>query len=290
MASSPSHKLGQLIGNLLEITFVPILKQIADNNNLYLDIVGQSRTARRGKKITWEDSYGSSHDLDFVFERGGNDIELGRPVAFIESAWRRYTKHSKNKVQEIQGAILPITDKFRIECPFKGAILAGDFTRPSLKQLESSGFEVLYIPYQVIVGSFLFVGVDISFDEQTPETDLALKIAYIESLTHDQLCNVSSEIVRLTYADTTRFINSLEQKIKKELKTIIITPLYGNNFSFISLGEAKRFIYEYNFNENPNSLEFNSFLVIIEYVNGDNIKAEFFSKENAIRFLDTILV
>lgn len=290
MASSPSHKLGQLIGNLLEITFVPIFKDIANRNNLYLDIVGQSRAARKGKKISWQDGYGNSHDLDFVFEYDGSETKLGRPVAFIESAWRRYTKHSKNKAQEIQGAILPITDNFSIECPFKGAVLAGEFTKPSLKQLESCGFEVLYIPYVTIVNSFLSVGIDISFDEQTPESDLTLKVINVESLTQNQLIMVSNKIIELAYNETKKFTTNLEIKIRKELKVIIISPLYGHKFSFISVTDAKKFIYDYNcFQNDANTLMFNSFLIIVEYINGDHIKGEFTSKENAMNFLDIAL-
>jgi len=30
--------------------------------------------------------------------RGGTEGTLGVPIAFIESAWRRYTRHSNNKV------------------------------------------------------------------------------------------------------------------------------------------------------------------------------------------------
>ncbi len=50
MAISPSHKLGQLIGSILENLFVPLLQDIANKTSLYLDVVGQPRKARKGKK------------------------------------------------------------------------------------------------------------------------------------------------------------------------------------------------------------------------------------------------
>ncbi|QXF34614.1 hypothetical protein CE143_16680 [Photorhabdus luminescens] len=76
MAISPSHKLGQLIGSILENLFVPLLQDIANKTSLYLDVVGQPRKARKGKKITWEDTYGNTHDLDFVFEYSGSATTL----------------------------------------------------------------------------------------------------------------------------------------------------------------------------------------------------------------------
>ena len=97
MAESPSHKFGQLVGNLLEAVVEPFLSEFAKKKHLYLDHQKNPRKARKGKKVTWEDHYGNIHDLDYVIERNGTDEVIGTPVAFIEVAWRRYTKHSRNK-------------------------------------------------------------------------------------------------------------------------------------------------------------------------------------------------
>lgn len=101
MAESPSHRFGQIIGNLLEAVIEPFLTDFATRKCLYLDYQKNPRKARKGKKVTWEDPYGNVHDLDYVLERYGTDESTGTPVAFIEVAWRRYTKHSRNKAQEI---------------------------------------------------------------------------------------------------------------------------------------------------------------------------------------------
>lgn len=118
MAESPSHKFGQVIGNLLEELVFPYLKGFAASKSLYLDCQKNDRPARKGRKVSWEDSYGNTHNLDYVLEQGGSESELGTPVAFIEVAWRRYTKHSRNKAQEIQGAILPLAEKHKWSNPF----------------------------------------------------------------------------------------------------------------------------------------------------------------------------
>ncbi|AYC18446.1 hypothetical protein DZA65_01553 [Dickeya dianthicola] len=289
MAASPSHKLGQLIGNILESLFAPLLQDIADKSGLYLDVVGQPRKARKGKKITWEDAYGSTHDLDFVFEYSGNETTLGRPVAFIESAWRRYTKHSKNKAQEIQGAVLPIVNKYQIECPFKGAILAGEFTEPSLKQLKSSGFQVMYIPYNDFVTAFSDAGIDMSFDESTSEKILSEKVMLIEQLEKTQLEQVKESILKSNQSEIKEFITALEWKVQKILKHIVISPLYGHNFTFETIDEAKNFITNYNSNVVPDNLHFNTFIIHVKYMNGDTINAELSSTNAAIEFLTKIL-
>ncbi|MFP1925361.1 hypothetical protein [Lonsdalea quercina] len=289
MAASPSHKLGQLIGNILESLFVPLLQNVADKSGLYLDVVGQPRKARKGKKITWEDAYGSTHDLDFVFEYSGSDTTLGRPVAFIESAWRRYTKHSKNKAQEIQGAVLPIVNKYQIECPFKGAILAGEFTEPSLKQLQSSGFQVMYIPYKDFVAAFSRAGIDMSFDESTSEKILSEKVDLIEKLDQAQLKKVQDSIFESNQEGINKFVTALELKVQKALKYIMISPLYGHDFKFETIDEAKAFITTYNGNKVPENLQFNTFIIHVKYVNGDTINAELSSTNAALGFLTSIL-
>ena len=154
MAKSPAHKLGQIIGDELEAVVRRPLQRLADDFGLYLDHK-HPRPARGDKrKVAWTDSYGNTHDLDYVLEEAGSEDTLGHPRAFIEIAWRRYTKHSRNKTQEIQGAVLPLAEKYARRAPFLGAVLAGDFTEGAREQLRSHGFRVAYIPYETIVEAF----------------------------------------------------------------------------------------------------------------------------------------
>ena len=175
MAKSPSHKWGQIIGDFLELTFEKELAKFARKHKLYLDQRGE-RKARKGKKVSWVDSFGNAHDLDFVLERNGTNNKIGSPVAFIESAWRRYTKHSRNKAQEIQGAILPLVATHRNYAPFMGVVLGGVFTQGAITQLKSLGFDVLYFSYDTIVKAFSKFGIDASFEENTPTAEFDKKI------------------------------------------------------------------------------------------------------------------
>src|SRR5438876_10824653 len=189
MAESLAHRWGQIIGDVFEHFVRDMLKGIAEKHALYLDYKKprRARTTQGGKdlsKVTWKDSYGNRHDLDYVLERGGTEDALGVPVAFIESAWRRYTKHSKNKVQEIEAAVLPIALTFARHQPFCGAVLSGEFTRNALAQLESKGFSVLHIPYDSILAAFQELGIDASSKDGadgTTEEQFREKIAKWES-------------------------------------------------------------------------------------------------------------
>src|SRR5438876_6339317 len=167
MAESYAHRWGQIIGDIFEQFVRDMLKSIAEKHGLYLDYkkARRARAKQGGKdlsKVTWQDSYGNKHDLDYVLELSGTEEKLGTPVAFIESAWRRYTKHSKNKAQEIEAAVRPVALTFARYQPFCGAVLAGEFTKNSLQQLRSKGFAVLHIPYGSIFAAFATLGIDAS--------------------------------------------------------------------------------------------------------------------------------
>jgi hypothetical protein len=134
MAESPSHRFGQIIGDTLERAVRPLLEAVAKRLGLYLDGKGERKARGTKRKVAWVDGQGNTHDLDYVFEFGGSDEQIGSPRAFIEVAWRRYTKYSRNKAQEIQGAILPLAERYSDCHPFLGVVLGGVFTAGSLNQ------------------------------------------------------------------------------------------------------------------------------------------------------------
>ena len=143
MAESLAHRWGQIIGD----GFRNVRPQHPRRSCAAARTLPrfQATAQHRGGqgKVTWQDGYGNKHDLDYVLERGGTEETLGVPIAFIESAWRRYTKHSKNKVQEIEAAVMPIALTFSRHQPFCGAVLAGEFTQ---QRAASVGIERLRRP------------------------------------------------------------------------------------------------------------------------------------------------
>ncbi|MCT3763533.1 DNA methylase [Elizabethkingia anophelis] len=283
MAQSNSHKFGQIIGDILENSMYKHLSIISEKFNLFLDKKGE-RKARRGKKVSWIDSYENSHDLDFVLERNGTEEIIGEPVAFIESAWRRYTKHSRNKAQEIQGAILPLATKHSNNLPFLGVILAGEFTSGALNQLRSRNFNVLYFPYTTVVEAFKINGIDAKFNEDTTEEEFALKISQFEKCENkDQIID---DLILLNRESYDSFISNLEKTITRYIENIIINPLYGSKKVFNNFEAALIFIKDYDV-EMETELKFEKFEIRIIYNNGDNITAIFSNVSEAYHFIDS---
>ena len=289
MASSPSHKLGQLIGNFLELGFKKQIDPVCEERNLFLDVVGTTRPARgRGKKVSWKDVYDNKHDLDFVLERNGTKDAFGKPAAVIECAWRRYTKHSKNKAQEIQGAVMPIAERYSNYKPFLGAVIAGEYTAPSIDQLESCGFGVLYFEYQTVVNAFAEFGVDVSTEETTPVAEIKDKVKAFEALTEEQLLGVYALIAESNKEKIKLFMGKLTESLDRQIDSIVVTPLYGKSHKFSSIGDVSAFIKDFDQDSVEDEIEFNQLFIRVVYGNKDEVTGEFKSKKRALGFLNAI--
>ncbi len=286
MAESPSHRFGQIIGNLLEAVIEPFLTDFATRQHLYLDYQNNPRKARKGKKVTWEDPYGNVHDLDYVLERNGTDESTGTPVAFIEVAWRRYTKHSRNKAQEIQGAILPLAEKYQWSSPFLGAVLAGVFTEGSLAQLRSLGFNILYFPYATLVAAFAQGGIDIAFDETTPDADFQRCVKAIESAAESKMGKIKARLIRANQGQLDEFMSSLALRLERMIEKVVVIPLYGRSSEFGTIADAIKFLDQHRIYEG--SGEFRRYEVFVTFTNGDRVEGSFKDQVKVREFLQFI--
>ena len=286
MAESPAHKLGQIIGDEIEAAIRQPLQAIADDFKLYLDCE-HSRPARGGrKKVSWKDSYGDAHDLDYVIEEGGSEEELGRPRAFIETAWRRYTKRSRAKAQEIQGAILPLEETYRRYSPFLGAVLAGSFTDEALDQLRSHGFNLVYSPYESIVEAFRNERVDVFSDENTSERELRQKVRAFNGLRLACRRRIQKEI-RASFADQLDpFLDALRRCLGRRIQHVFVLALSGKSSEFDSIDDAVLFVSGYD--ESVSVSGFVRYELNVRYSNGDEVRGSFLEKERCIDFLRSL--
>lgn len=283
MAKSPAHKLGQIIGDELEAVVRRPLQEMAEEFGLYLDYK-HPRPARDGKKkVAWRDSYDNIHDLDYVLEEEGGEEVLGRPRAFIEAAWRRYTKHSRNKAQEIQGAILPLTETYGRYAPFLGAVLAGDFTEGSRDQLRSHGFQVAYITYETIVQAFGNLGVDVSSNEDTTEADLNRKVEAFERLQPNARRKLQERMRIACAAQLDPFFDALRNSLGRRITRITMLALSGTSARFEDVESAIRFVEGYDESTLPTA--FDHYELNVRYSNGSEVQGSFPDKRECINFL-----
>ncbi|MEX2092787.1 MAG: hypothetical protein WD971_08930 [Pirellulales bacterium] len=282
MARSPAHRFGQIVGEVLEVAIRPLLERFAQQHGLYLDMKGE-RPCRRGRKCSWIDLNNNSHDLDFVLERGGTPDKIGMPVAFIETAWRRYTKHSRNKAQEIQGALEPLAETYRHLAPFKGAVLAGVFTDGAIAQLRSLGFTVLYFPCESVVKAFRKFGIDASSDESTSDRKFQRRVTAFEQLSEQEKKRLAGELAKAHSADVRGFLESLATAVLRQIERIIVLALHGEIHEVTTVDDAISFISSYPIQSTSKPLH--RFEVEVRYNNGNVIAGRFGDQESAIGFL-----
>lgn len=291
MAESLAHRWGQIIGDAFEMFVRNILGEVAQQHSLYLDFK-RPRKARGGQgKVTWHDGYGNKHDLDYVLERGGTEATLGVPVGFIESAWRRYTKHSKNKVQEIEAAVMPVALTFSRHQPFCGAVLAGEFTQNALHQLETKGFALLHIPYNSILAAFKELGIDASSEDGvggTTEAQFREKIAQWDSLKQPQATNrLLKKLNQLHLREITEFKQRLETTLERKVDSIRLTVLRGQAVECADVESAISYLVEEekSFELREGGTPREAFEVQVRFNTGAKIEATFPKRAEAIAFL-----
>jgi hypothetical protein len=287
MAKSPAHQFGQIIGGVLEKAVFPGLDALARKHGLYLDIKGNRAARGRKQKVSWLDLHGNTHDLDFVVERHGTPDTHGAPVAFIECAWRRYTKHSKNKAQEIQGAISPLSDKYECHAPFVGVILAGDYTDPAMEQLRSLGYHVVHITYDSVRAAFKMARIDAAYDEDTEDDVVRKKIKEWNALSAGKQQLVVDTLRSSNSAKLNQFDSDLEKAITRHIVKVVVLPLHGQAQTWSDVAQAIAFVQGYN--ETTAATVFDRYEVFVHYNNGDKINGEFRNKDNAIDFLKNYL-
>jgi len=219
-------------------------------------------------------------------EKDGTDTTRGTPVAFIEVAWRRYTKHSRNKAQEIQGAILPLAEKFRWSNPFLGAVLSGIFTKGSLEQLRSLGFRVLYFPYDTLVAAFAAEGIDIAFDESTPDTVFRKCVKKIDSASRRRMEKIKQHLVAANQEQLNEFMAVLSSRLDRVIEKVVLVPLYGTLNEFATIDDAIKFLDQHRISEN--SGDFRKYEVIIRFSNGDRVEGSFGEKVRVREFLQFV--
>ena len=215
--ASSGHKLGQLVGDWFEQYFsLPLLCQVADELELYLDNRFVTRSLRGKEKIIWPDMDGNSVDYDFVLELGGSDEKRGVPVAFVECFWRRGARHSKDKARDDIGKLRPMRATYPT-ARFLGILAAGDFTQPARELVLSQGIDLFYVPKEKVVSAFAENGLDIDYPDQIEEGHKEQIVLEVEANFSEKKGNIACSLVGLLGRAT---VDSYIDRVRSKLSAL----------------------------------------------------------------------
>ncbi len=285
MTTSSAHQLTKKISHLLEEIIQDLLQDFCSKKSLYVN-KKEKRHLRGNRDSSWLDNYQNSHDLDFIIEKNGSDTAHGRPVAFIEAAWRRYASHLNNATQKNQALPQPFAEKHDKNKSFRSVILASCFTEPSSLQIKNSNFTVALFSYETIVAAFETVHITINHDENTAEKEIADALATFETLSEQDISLLKQTLIKLNNECILSFLTQLSAALDRQIEELVIVPLYGNKYSFFSIDAAGSFLSEYKKEET--GITFNSFKTAVRFANGDKITATFHTKKEIQNFLNYV--
>lgn len=280
--ASAGHKLGQLIGDWYEEYFVhDLLKGVAESLGLYLDTRFVERKAVRGEKIIWEDLDCNNVDYDCVLELGGTDEHKGEPVAFIESFWRRGSRHSKDKARDDSGKLMPMRDTYPT-ARFLGIISCGDFTQPACDLVRSRNIDLFYINKNNIIKAFSDNDLIIDYPDKSKEDDKQKVAATFErnftpakkKAVAKSLKEIVGDVTMKAYIDR---VSSALSALPQEYR---ITCRHESNPQvFFSTEELAKFLKKPSFNMSSPK---NSYIYEIFYSDGTEFAREVENSEELI--------
>jgi len=293
-SASPGHKLGQMVGDFfqkfVDTILAARLEKLATEHNLHLDRQGL-RPAVRGnlKKVRWKDNQGNNHDLDFVLERGGSAEKQGSPVAFIEAAWRRYTKQTRNKVNEIEGALLPLRQSHRT-CRFCGVVVAGAWSQPGLEQFRSHSIEVLHISYKNLIAAFQIKDVNLDYAEKASPAEKRALVNPLKGLSVQEMIEVAVALEAAVEEDLKNFLVTLEASVTTEINQILVGGFFGKRAELSTIRVAINWIESFNASD-LTGLNFQNFEILLRFKDGREIDGRSFpNKQSAIQFLEQFVL
>lgn len=223
-----------------------------------------------------------------LLKRGDRKQKQERLGHLLKWAWRRYTKHSKNKAQEISAAIKPLVSRYSEHAPFYGAVLAGEFTENSLNQMRTEGFKLLYFSINAVEEAFGSQGIDAHWDEGTSEEELINRIEQLEALTETQLQQIGDYLINNNAESWKTFSTYIRNALERTLESIAVISLFGDSKVFCNIQDACAYISN---EENEVTFTKDSFYryeIVVKYSNGDKIDMQFKERQAAIASLSRL--
>lgn len=259
--------IGEAIGSHMEIAVQKAISEfIRDYDCFFITDYGINPRTGRKKQLKLSDQFDNEYSIDGLIIN-----DKGHPLALLESKYIRYKKHNRDKGSWICNTHSAIRKKYK-SIRSSIAVLAGNWSRPSLEMLLSYNVQVFLIPFDSICNLLDNYGIDFRWEENDDEkaqiaweTYNALSDAQKESIGEQMVSQIKEslfEYLRGILDDT------IIRKIVRVLVEFETNKGERAVYSFANIEDALEYIRSFNMDK---AFDSSSFVSIYESVSEDNL-------------------
>ena len=229
--ANPGAKLGQAIGERMEQAIDNRLRVLSENLACHYISSGAQVDGGKRKQVHLYDENGTRYQVDAVIA----DADL-RPLVVLESKYIRYKKHNRDKGAWICSTSESVRRNYASIRKFV-AVLAGNWSAPSLAMMTSRDIEIFVIGFDRICRLLRRRRIRFDWDEAARDEAIHAYMTYAE-LSSRQKNKIGEEMVRDVLPPLERTIESvlLPEKASRIEKSTV--ELYSD------LGEIRRFHFD----------------------------------------------
>lgn len=181
--------IGEAIGAHMETAVQKaIFEFIEDYDCFFITDFGTNKRTGRKKKLKLSDQFENEYSIDGLIIN-----DKGHPLAILESKYIRYKKHNRDKGSWICNSHTAIRKKYK-SIRSSIAVLAGNWSRPSLEMLLSYNVQVFLIPFDAICDLLDEYCIDFRWEENDDAKAQAAWERY-EQLTDAQKDEIGEKMV-----------------------------------------------------------------------------------------------
>lgn len=126
------------------------------------------------------------------------------------------------------------------------------------------------------MNAFRTIDFDIAFDETTPDYLYENASQQLRLITESENQQLRQALMQVSQTQVEEFMTKLKNSLERHITQIMLIPLFGTRYEFTRVQEAIATLKTLNL-ENPTG-DFQKFEAVIDYNNGDSIRATFQNK------------
>lgn len=232
VTQNPGSALGEAMGASMEAALSRFLDPLVQEYSSRLITKGPlNPKTKRYTKLLMYDDFGTQYSIDGIIVNESN-----QPLVLLESKYIRYKKHNRDKGSWICHAHGEIRRRYS-SIRSSIAVLAGNWSKTSLKMITSHSVNVFLVPFDNIADILAKRDVDFNWGEK--DRNLAV-IAWkkYSALSEEEKARIGDEMVESIKPALSELLSkTLSDDVQREISRVAI-EIHSN------LGEVKRFEFE----------------------------------------------